>query len=192
MKKMFKLTSIRSTVIAFGAMAASVVSAGAQSATATISGVQSGSVFDYTVTLDNTGTAPLESFWYAWTQSGNNLTADPSNLGNSLGWNSALFNGTSIQYTGTAGDALAGGQSATFTFASTETPTEITTPPQGESVAYEGGIDFSQGVTGDSTVVFSPSLVAVPESTSPALLAVGCLGVIMMMRKHSGKSPVSN
>ena len=191
MKKMTKLTGVSSTLVAVGALAASIVSAGAQSATATISGVQSGSVYDYTLTLDNTGTTQLDSFWYGWIQFENDLGAAPSSAANSLGWANNL-DGDSIQYVGNAGDALAAGKSATFSFVSTETPGEITTPPEGESVAYVNGITFSQGEAGDSTGIFSPSLVAVPESTSPALLAVGCLGVIMMMRKNSGKSPVSH
>jgi hypothetical protein len=180
MKKKTKLTAVNSTLVAISALAASIVSAEAQSATATISGVKSGSVYDYTITLDNTGTTQLDSFWYGWIQFENDLGAAPSSAANSLGWANNL-DGDSIQYVGNAGDALAAGKSATFTFVSTETPAEITTPPQGESVAYVNG-----------TGIFSPSLVAVPESTSPALLAVGCLGVIMIMRKNSGKSPVSN
>jgi len=188
---MLKLTSNCLAPAVIGVLAATAVSAQAQDATATISGVQSGSVYDYTITLDNTGTTQLDSFWYAWTQSGNNLSATPSNLGNSLGWNNALFNEGGVetpQFTGNSSDALAPGKSATFTFVSTETPTQITTPPSGESVAYVNGIDFSQNSPGDSTPIFSPSLVAVPESTSPALLAVGCLGTIILMRKKVVKT----
>jgi len=76
------------------------------------------------------------------------------------------------------------GQSATFTFVSTEAPSGITTSPQGESVAYLSGIDFSQNVYCDSTPAFSPTYSPVPESSSPGLLAVGCFGAIVMMRKR--------
>jgi hypothetical protein len=72
---------------------------------------------------------------------------------------------------------LAPGNSASFTFVSTSTPSAITTSPSGESVAYVHGIDFSQGAAGDSTGVFSPLLVAAPEPSSLALLGLG-LGVI--------------
>ncbi len=47
----------------------------AQSAIATLADVQAGSIFDYTLTLKNTGTIPLESLWYGWTIAGNNLPA---------------------------------------------------------------------------------------------------------------------
>jgi len=60
------------------AMAAGLVvaaeSSHAQGAMATISDVAAGGgVFDYTITLQNTGTTALDSFWYAWTVAGNNL-----------------------------------------------------------------------------------------------------------------------
>jgi len=165
--------AIRLAIAASAVLAASTAASDAQVATATISGVAAGGGnFDYTITLDNTGTTFLDSFWYAWTQSGNNLTTDPSSAGNSLGWANDL-DGNSIQWVG--GTALAPGHTATFTFVDSENPTTITTPPQGESVAYVDGIDFSQGISGDSTGVFSPVLV-VPEPSAWALMAAG-LGV---------------
>ena len=55
-------------------LAISRLSSDAQSATATISGVLAGGGnFDYTITLKNTGGDTLNSFWYGWTLSGNNL-----------------------------------------------------------------------------------------------------------------------
>lgn len=162
-------------------LAVSAISGHAQNpnATATISGVAAGGgVFDYTIILHNTGTSSLESFWYAWTLSGNNLSTGITSAGSSLGWtDSAIEGNTSISWVGNAGNALASGQSATFTFDSTETPTAITTSPSGESVAYVGGIDFSQGSSGDSTGVFSPVLT-VPEPSSVALMAAGMVGLL--------------
>jgi hypothetical protein len=154
------------------ALAASTLSSEAQSASATISDVPAGGgMFDYTVTLKNTGTTNLSGFWYGWTTSGNNLPSNPSSPGNTLGWANTL-DGNSIQWS-VSGLGLAPGQSGTFTFVSSSTPTAITTLPSGESVAYVHGIDFSQGIAGDSTPVFSPSLVATPEPSSLGMLAAG-------------------
>ena len=88
-------------------LAMSAIHSQAQSASATSSGVQAGSDWDYTITLQNTGTTQLEGFWYAWTTGGNNLTLAASNPGSSLGWtDSNLTGATSISYQGGAGDAL--------------------------------------------------------------------------------------
>jgi hypothetical protein len=131
--------------------------------TATISGVAAGSSYDYTITLQNTGTNALNSFWYGWTTNGDNLPSGPSNAANSLGWSNEV-SGDSVKWVNSSGTALAAGASVTFTFVSTSTPSEITTSPSGESVAYVGGIDFTQGKAGDSTAAFSPTLVSAPPA----------------------------
>jgi hypothetical protein len=165
-------------------LAAFTMNGHAQSASATISGVAAGGgIFDYTIILKNTGSDSLEGFWYAWTQSGNNLSANISDPGSSLGWSDTELEGnTSISWQGSSSDALAAGQSATFTFDSTETPTAITTSPSGESVAYVGTIDFSQGSSGDSTPVFSPTLVTAPEPSSLGLMAAGLVAMGFFLR----------
>jgi hypothetical protein len=182
MKKVSKLLSIRLTLAVAAGLAASTVSSQAQSATATISDVAAGGgVFDYTIKLQNTGTTSLDSFWYAWTLSGNNLSTAISNPGSSLGWvDTALEGNTSISWEGNSGDALAEGQSATFTFDSTETPSAITTSPSGESVAYVNGTGpstFEQNDPGVASPVFSPTLVAAPEPSSVSLLMAGLFGL---------------
>ena len=167
-----KSLSVRLVLAVAAALAASTLSSDAQRASATISDVPAGGgTFDYTITLRNTGPTNLSGFWYGWTQSGNNLPSNPTSAGNSLGWNNTL-DGNSIQWS-ISGLGLAPGQSGTFTFVSSSSPTAITTPPSGESVAYVHGIDSSQGVAGDSTAVFSPALVAAPEPSSLGLLAGG-------------------
>jgi hypothetical protein len=159
-------------------LAMSDVSGYAQGASATISDVAAAGGYDYTITLQNTGAYNLEDFWYGWTVSGNNLPSDPSNLGSSLGWTGSLFGGNSVEWVGSSGTALAPGNSATFTFFSTSTPTAMTTPPAGESVAYVNGIDFSQDMAGDSTPVFSPTLAATPEPSAIAFLTAAFLGLL--------------
>jgi hypothetical protein len=161
-------------------LAISAVSGQAQSATATISNTgMDGSLFDYTITLHNTGTTSLDSFWYAWTLSGNNLPSAASNASSALGWvNSNIEGPLSISWGGTAGNALAAGGTTTFSFESAANPTAITTSPSGDSVAYVNGITFSQGLAGDSTGVFSPVLQTVPEPSSVGLMAAGLLGLL--------------
>ena len=175
MNNLLKLTSIRFTLAAAAALAASAASGHAQGATATISDVAAGGGnFDYTITLKNTGSISLNALWYGWTLSGNNLPSDPTSAANSLGWANDL-DGNSIMWINSSGSALAPGQSGTFSFVSSSSPTAITTSPSGESVAYVGGIEISQGVSGVDTPVFSPTLVAAPEPSTLGLLAAGLL-----------------
>jgi hypothetical protein len=175
-----KPTSIRFTLAVVAGLVASAVSSNAQSATATISGTPVSGGFNYTILLHNTGSDFLNSFWYGWTTSGNNLPSNPSVAGNSLGWGNILdFN--SIQWENSGGSALAPGQFGTFTFFSTSTPSAITTSPSGESVVYESGTGpqtFTQDLPGTASPVFSPTLVAAPEPSSLALLTIGSLGLL--------------
>jgi hypothetical protein len=171
-----KSTSIHFTLLAVAGLLASAVSSHAQGAVATISGVPVSGGFDYTILLTDTGSTPLNSFWYGWTIGNFNLPSTPSGPANTLGW-ASIVNGHSIEWVNSSGTALTPGNTGTFTFFSTSTPTAMTTSPAGQSVAYVNGIDFSQGSPGSSTPVFSPTLV-VPEPSSAALLAVGALGLL--------------
>jgi hypothetical protein len=183
MKYMPKLTTLRLTFAVAAGLAASTAPSHAQGAIATISDVPAGSAFDYTIILQNTGSTSLNSFWYGWTTSGNNLPVghNPTSAGNSLGW-ANILDGNSIEWENSSGTALAPGQSGTFTFASTATPSAITAPPSGDSVAYVNGITFTQNNPGDSTPVFAPTLVAAPEPSSVSLLLVGLFGLVGLSR----------
>jgi hypothetical protein len=198
MNQLFKLTANRfalALAVAAG-LAASTATSHAQSATATISGVAAGGgVFDYTITLKNTGTTSVDSFWYAWTLNGNNLSTAITTSGSSLGWiDTALEGNTSISWEGNSGDALAVGQSATFTFDSTETPSAITTSPSGESVVYvsaTGPNTFGQNSPGSASPVFSPTLVPAPEPSSMGLVAAGALVLAVARRLRKARITAS-
>ena len=175
------LKSLAAPLAVAAVFIAPTLSSHAQSASATISAVQDGVNWDYTITLDNTGILSLNSFWYGWTTSGNNLPSDPSSGGNTLGWANNL-DLNSIQYENTSGgSALAGGQTATFTFVDSTAPSAIITPPSGESVAFTTDtIQGNEGVSGQSTAVFSPVLV--PEPSTLGLLATGLVAAVFKFR----------
>jgi hypothetical protein len=185
MKSPLKPVSVRLALALVAGLAFSTVSSQAQTATATISDVAAGGNFDYTITLDNTstGSLTLNSFWYGWIQFEDDLPTTPISANNSLGWANDV-DGNSIQWVNSTGTALQAGHTATFTFVDSSTPAQITAGISGESVAYVGSIDFSQGSAGDSTGIFTPVLV-VPEPSSVGLLAagLGILGISLKSRK---------
>ncbi len=182
MKKLSKFTTIRFILALAAGLAASTISSRAQSASATISGVLVGGNYDYTITLLNTGTYNLNGFWYGWIQFLNDLPSVPTSAGNSLGWANTVA-GNSIQWANSTGTALAPGHSGTFTFISTSTPAQMTAGIAGESVAYVNGITGSQGLAGDSTGIFAPTLVAAPEPSSLGLLLAGAVGLWVVSRR---------
>jgi PEP-CTERM motif len=187
MKYLLKLTSLRIALIIAASLAASTTSSRAQGATATISGVQNGAVYNYTITLKDTGATVLNSFWYGWTTGGNNLFSTPTSPASSLGWGSSV-SGASIRWVNSTGTALASGLSGTFTFASTATPAQITTSPSGQSVAYVNGIDNTQNSPDSSTPVFSPTLVTVPEPSTLGLLASGIFVLAGLFRRSASRA----
>jgi hypothetical protein len=176
MKNRLKSSLIRIVLVAAG-LFASAASSQAQEAMATISGTAVTGGFDYTILLENTGGTDLNGFWYGWTFGGNNLPSSPSNAGNSLGWDNNL-SGTSIIWQNNTGTALGPGETGSFTFFSTDTPTAITTSPSGASVAYVGAVLGSA-----NTPDFSPTLVAAPEPSTLALFAAGAAGMLASIRR---------
>jgi hypothetical protein len=166
-----KTNFIRVSLLVAGGLAVSAFASQAQSAAAKISWVAAAGSYNYTITLQNTGSYDLNGFWYGWTSAGDNLASVPSSPGNAPGWGNNL-SGHSIKwmnnsytydgYTYYYGTPLAPGASTTFTFVSSSPPSAIAAQPSSESVAYVGSIDSSQGVRADSTGAFSPTLVNPP------------------------------
>lgn len=177
MKHSPKLAPLGLALAIAAGLLASTVSSRAQGAMATISGTPNNGGFDYTILLENTGSTDLNGFWYGWTFSGNNLPSNPSGGDNSLGWDNNLL-GNSIIWQNNTGTPLGPGQTGSFYFFSTDTPTAITTPPSGGSFAYVGAVDASA-----YTPQFSPTLVAAPEPSTVTLLAVGSLGLLVSGRR---------
>ena len=182
-----KLTSIGFSLTAAAALAIVPRASHAQNVVVTDTLTDTpaaGGVFDYSLTLNNTGSEAVESLWFGWIPGSFNV-ANPSNPGNSLGWSSTLA-GNSIQYGGTAGTALPSGSSGTFTFDSTTTPAEFAsqTGMAGQSTAY--GINAANGqlsftLSPPDTETFAPQVV--PEPTTLALLAIGSLGFLAVFRR---------
>jgi len=143
----------------------------------------SGGVYDYTLTLQNTGSEAIEGLWFGWALSSNPTfdVDNPTNAGNNLGWTSSI-DSDSIQYGGSSSETfLAVGSSKTFTFDSTSTPAEFMSRAAGQSVAY--GVDASQFAIEDDSlhsVEFAPTVVSVPEPSAMTLMATGALYIFCL------------
>jgi hypothetical protein len=201
MNKLKKSGSFRLTVAIAGGLAMFVVSSHAQnslSATATLSDTPNGGSFDYTLTLDNTGSVDINSLWYGWIVGVFNLPvpgSDLQNVQNSLGWSATDF-GNSVEFENNlGGSALTPGSSMNFTFTSAAAPDSFITDASSRpvaSIAYaaaNGPSTFGQSVDGVAsdptpTVLAAPA----PEPSSLALLAVGGFGLVLIGWKKCGRS----
>jgi hypothetical protein len=192
--KINQLRSLRLFVAIAAGWAAATLNSPAQGiqASATLTGVAgTGNTYDYTLVLSDaaTATTSIEGFWYAWIPGHFFLPSAPSSAsGGTSGW-TATPDGDSIQFQGNAGDAIAPGSSATFTFVTADSPTVLAGTsggfPIGDSVAYPGTINFSGGSPNQEFAVQS-----VPEPSSWALLGGGLLSLVAAGRR--GVSPPTN
>ncbi|HEX3988863.1 MAG TPA: hypothetical protein VHZ30_05480 [Verrucomicrobiae bacterium] len=160
-------TALLSILFAF----ASATQSHAQNALAssTISGTEIGTsgTYNYTLTLTAlAGSAPIESFWFAWIPGHFFLQSTPSSITSDNGWTGAGDSG-SIQFTG--GTPITAGNTVTFTFQSTITPDEMTADVgTASSVVYPGAITFS-GTSPNETI----GVLTVTVPPPPAALMLG-------------------
>lgn len=122
---------LRSFVTAASVLAAVSVAQASLIADATVSGSPiGGGLYHYTVTLHNTGTTTVGTFWFAWIPGGNFMSAVPSNITSPAGWTAQTVGGAGavsiLWQAGTAASRLAaGGTLATFAFDSANTPAQL-------------------------------------------------------------------
>jgi len=162
------------------ALGLSTSSYGQVLASSTISGVQDPVVsgeYDYTITLTaQTGSVPIDSFWFAWTPGHDYLGSAPTSITGGDGWTGSASS-TSIQFVD--GTPITAGSSETFHFDNMDTPSQMATEVgPAHSVAYAGGI-FS---TPSETI----GVQAVPEPSVLSLLTVSAVGfgARLFRRKH--------
>jgi hypothetical protein len=191
------MLSLRITKICTVAIGAMMIWAGPAlaapptlSATATISGIPDGANYDYTVKVTDTGSSNIGTFWFAWTPPEqfeyDFLPNDPSTAAGPSGWIANVsdgFPGTSIEYYNSNGTALSTGQTGTFTFTTTDSPTTLQGTvfnvfPITESFIYAGAPE----VGSDAQV--NPTFV-VPEPSSAALLGVIGCGLAARRRRRA-------
>jgi hypothetical protein len=169
--------------------------------TATLTYVAAGGgVYDYTLTMQNTGSEAVESLWLGWALSSSPVfdVLNPTAAGNNLGW-ANVVDGNSVKYGGSSAETtIPAGGSGMFTFDSTSTPAQFMSGAAGQSVAY--GVNASQFAIEDNSlhsVEFSPTVVLVPPAvtiTNPASGTVFAVPakVSIQVAVTSGSGAVTN
>jgi hypothetical protein len=87
--------------------------------------------YQYTITLKDTGTTTIGTFWFAWIPGEDFMPVKPLPVALPAGWTAHVIHGTtspdgySIQWLGASADYLHPGQSKVFHFRSSATPAEV-------------------------------------------------------------------
>ena len=196
------LYSVRLTLALAAGLAVSAVSSQAQvNASAQITYASlGGGVYDYTLTLDNTGSSPLQTFWFAWepTYGYDFMTANPTSIVTPSGWTGSVSSYYDYYYGydygiefSTSTSPLAAGQTISFSYDSTMTPTDMggINSTYGYDVGtsyFSTGPDFS-GTQGGPIV----AEVVVPEPSSLAFFAAGSFGLWVLRARQRRRSALT-
>jgi len=179
--RLSSLSSVRLVLALTAGLAVSAVNSRAQIfASAQITAAPlGGGVYNYTLALDNTGSSPLETFWFAWDAYYNYdfMSVSPTSITDPSGWGYAVtynyyYGGYGIEFS-TSTTPLAGGSTIDFGFNSTETPTQM----MGTYLGYPVGTSYVSTGPGFSGTSFGPfTAEVIPEPSSLALFATAFLG----------------
>lgn len=155
------------------------------SATATVSpSLVSPGVYDYSITLNNTGTTTIGTFWFGWVPGAGFLSATPTNIDSPTGWTDKTTNsGKAIQWT-TASPLAAGDSLSGFSFDSTETPAQLQLDFTGTGVGSGDPVTTCYIYAGAPLVGTGDQFVATvtPEPSSMLLFLTGA-GLLGFIRR---------
>ena len=158
---------------------------GQVTATATMTAVPDSGNYDYTITLHNTGSSNIETFWFAWLPGYDFLTSYPTVTKTPTNWTtyieSGYYGGYSIEFfdTGSSSPLASGQSSSAFQFTSPDSPDVLNAMdpiigyyPTTFSYVYQGAAQASPFNT-----INSIPIAAVPEPSSFILAFIGCLAI---------------
>jgi len=129
-------------------------------------------VYNYDVTVTDTGSTTIGTFWFGWVPGGDFLPSAPSAASDPAGWSHTFagsnnsFDGTSIEWTAASNLITSGHSLSGFKFSTKDSPavltgnsTVFTSMPAMTSVVYSGGVFSDAGfqfvVTAGTTTVGS-------------------------------------
>jgi hypothetical protein len=156
-------------------------SASAQLALVSTTGTAGSPVYNYDVTVTNTGTTPIGTFWMGWMPGFDFLPTKPSSVSSPSGWTDTItgsgnsFDGAAIEWVASSNPIAPGESKSDFDFSTADSPAALaanspTHPasPTLTSFVY-GGAPFSDA--GFSFVV-APAAVTPPTNTTPTTIAL--------------------
>jgi hypothetical protein len=147
-------------------------------------------VYQYDLTLNNTGTTTIGTFWFSWIPGADFMPVSPTSIVSPTGWGDTVTtggppDGFAIQWTANASadDLAAGGSLPGFMFDSTLTPAELQSAstespanPVNTAFSYIGAPLADPGVK----FLVTPAITAsTPEPTTTLSTALG-FGLILL------------
>jgi hypothetical protein len=191
------------TTLAIVGLLAALAANAAEVGTATITSTQiSPGNFQYSLTLNDTGTTKLGTFWFAWIPGDNFMPVSPTGITSPAGWQAIITtggpsNGSAIQWTAQApADDLAAGSSLSgFSFDSTLTLAQLESPSAGSpadpvaTAFVYSGAPFSDA--GFQLVAQPAATVATPEPSDFILSALGIGAFVIGLRRRILTSDLS-
>jgi hypothetical protein len=150
-------------------------------------------VFQYDLTLNNTGTTTIGTFWFSWVPGDNFMPVSPTDITFPSGWQEVVTSGGpsdgfAIQWTAlTAGNDLASGGSLTgFDFDSTLTPAELAGFASGEpSIPITTATSYSGEPFSDGGVQFVATPATISSTPEPATTLSMVLGFGLIILSSS-------
>jgi hypothetical protein len=160
-------------------------------ATATISTNQTSAPFSYRITLHNSGTTNIGTFWFAWMPGMDFLPTTPTSIIEPAGWSatvngSGTSDGRSIEFIDNSSLLTPGTSLSGFGFTSNDTPAQLagkspffTSAVVGTSFVY-AGVPFS-----DAGFQLNASIV--PEPSAIVLAGIFVLIVLLQCLRSNRK-----
>jgi hypothetical protein len=155
--------------------------------------------FQYDLTLNNTGTTTIGTFWFSWIPGAGFMPVAPTAVLSPTGWSDILTNANSaIQWTTTT-DLLAPGHSLSgFEFDSTLTPAQLQAafpgPGLGTGDSISTAFVYIAAPLADpgAQLVASQMVASTPEPTTTVTIALGFALIVLcskLLRRRNEQIP---